>query len=61
MEPWVRDALRCPKCQGRLVDAPDSLRCHACRLAYPVRGGIPSLLAGRAQPFGEAAAGTVAS
>ncbi|MDR0626845.1 MAG: Trm112 family protein [Bifidobacteriaceae bacterium] len=48
MEEWVRQALRCPACQGELIDRPGQLVCPACRLAYPVRDGIPALLAGRA-------------
>jgi uncharacterized protein YbaR (Trm112 family) len=51
MPEWVRPALRCPQCKGPLADAPGQLVCQSCRLAYPVRDGIPSLLAGRAQPW----------
>jgi uncharacterized protein YbaR (Trm112 family) len=48
MEAWVRQALRCPVCRGDLVDAPDLLTCPACRQGYPVREGIPAMLAGQA-------------
>lgn len=40
------DILVCPVCKGRLQhqgDA-DELVCRACRLAYPVRDGIPVML-----------------
>jgi uncharacterized protein YbaR (Trm112 family) len=55
MEDWVRQALRCPRCKGVLVDAPRQLVCEACRCSYPVRGDIPSLLEGRAGELGERA------
>jgi uncharacterized protein YbaR (Trm112 family) len=39
--------LVCPRCKGdlehRLVPE-ESLACHACRLVYPVRDGIPIML-----------------
>ncbi|MDR2565338.1 MAG: Trm112 family protein [Bifidobacteriaceae bacterium] len=53
MEEWVRQALRCPGCKGELTDQSGHLVCGACRLAYPVRDGIPSMLAGRAVDLGE--------
>ncbi|MDR1635129.1 MAG: Trm112 family protein [Bifidobacteriaceae bacterium] len=53
MEDWVRAALRCPRCRGELGDRPGHLVCRACQLAYPVRDGIPSMLAGRAVELGE--------
>jgi uncharacterized protein YbaR (Trm112 family) len=59
IEDWVRDALRCPKCLGPLADGPGRLECHACALGYPVRDGIPSLLAGRAEPLGDPGIGVV--
>ncbi|MDR0593009.1 MAG: Trm112 family protein [Bifidobacteriaceae bacterium] len=48
MEHWVREALRCPACRGQLTDRPGHLVCPPCRLAYPIREGIPVMLAGRA-------------
>ena len=44
--------LVCPKCKGALRhDAADSrLVCEACRLAYPVRDGIPVMLVDEASP-----------
>lgn len=49
---WVRDVLRCPACRGTLDDGADELVCGACALAYPVREGIPVLLADEARPTG---------
>ncbi|MHB1298413.1 MAG: Trm112 family protein [Gemmatimonadaceae bacterium] len=42
----IRELLVCPKCRGRLDDAPatDALHCAACSLSYPVRDGIPVML-----------------
>jgi uncharacterized protein YbaR (Trm112 family) len=57
---WARQALRCPTCGGELEDVlpqdaagecasqPIALRCPAEGVAYPVREGIPVLLAGEA-------------
>jgi uncharacterized protein len=46
------DALRCPlpECRKPLQLAPDenSLQCTGCRRIYPVRDGIPVLLADQA-------------
>ncbi|MDR1441447.1 MAG: Trm112 family protein [Bifidobacteriaceae bacterium] len=48
MQEWVRQALRCPTCKGKLFDHPGYLVCRACRLAYPVRDSVPVMLADRA-------------
>lgn len=42
--------LACPKCLGELtlLPAQDGLFCAACALVYPVRGGIPVMLADEA-------------
>jgi uncharacterized protein YbaR (Trm112 family) len=45
--------LVCPKCKGDLeykAEEP-SLGCHACRLRYPVRDGIPIMLIAEATPL----------
>lgn len=49
------EILVCPKCRGPLVlrgTAPEMLECAACRLAYPVRDGIPILIVDDALPLG---------
>ena len=47
--------LVCPACKGRLetVDEETGLVCRACRLRYPVRDGIPVMLADEAEKIGE--------
>jgi len=56
IEPWVREALRCPVTGAALIDGtgPDgSPELHSTDaerpLAYPVRDGIPVLLEGDAR------------
>ena len=58
LEPWLRDILRCPVTGAELVDGvgPDgSPELHSTDpdnpLAYPVRDGIPVLLADDARPL----------
>ena len=45
------EILVCPRCKGKLdyQDAQAELRCHACKLAYPVRDGIPIMLSDEAR------------
>ena len=40
------DILVCPKCKGDLEyrEQENVLRCHACKLEYPVRDDIPIML-----------------
>ena len=51
------DLLVCPVCKGPLVmlrDAdsrPAEMACHADRLAFPIRDGIPVMLEGEARPL----------
>ena len=51
------ELLVCPLCKGKLVmvrDAeqrPTALACHADRLAFPIRDGIPVMLEGEASPY----------
>ena len=56
IQPWVRQILRCPATGGELVDgvAPDGSAClesPAGALRYPVRDGVPVLLAHEAAPL----------
>jgi uncharacterized protein YbaR (Trm112 family) len=57
LEPWVRAILRCPVTGAELVDGvgpdgqPELVSTDPDRpLAYPVRDGIPVLLADEARP-----------
>jgi uncharacterized protein YbaR (Trm112 family) len=46
------ELLVCPQCKGPLDHQPEAQRlvCRACRLAYPVRDGIPIMLIDEATP-----------
>ena len=57
IEPWVREILRCPVTGAELVDAvgpdgaPELVSTDPERpLAYPIRDGVPVLLADEARP-----------
>ncbi|MFA5520141.1 MAG: Trm112 family protein [Castellaniella sp.] len=56
MDPRLREILVCPCCKGRLKFSHDAqeLLCSACRLAFPVRDGIPIMLASEARPMAPA-------
>lgn len=45
--------LVCPKCKGELEyrEAESALLCHACKLRYEVRDGIPIMLIDEATPL----------
>ena len=54
------ELLRCPRCKGELEYRPpagegaaesEALLCHACRLRYAVRDGIPVMLVEEAESF----------
>ncbi|OEU62909.1 MAG: hypothetical protein BA870_00670 [Desulfuromonadales bacterium C00003094] len=47
------DILVCPQCKGALLyqQSRNRLLCESCRLAYPVRDGIPVLLIDEAEPL----------
>lgn len=59
LEPWLRDILRCPVTHSELVDGTDASGNptlvatqasaeHGGKLVYPIRDGIPVLLADEA-------------
>jgi uncharacterized protein YbaR (Trm112 family) len=51
------ELLVCPLCKGKLVmlrdaeNRPSALACHADRLAFPIRDGIPVMLEGEAETY----------
>jgi uncharacterized protein YbaR (Trm112 family) len=45
--------MACPACHGALEDRGEALACPACGLHYPVRDGIPIMLAEEAYRPGE--------
>lgn len=52
--PAIRAVLACPRCHGALEDdvVQKRLNCSHCRLAYPVRDGIPVMLIDQAASLG---------
>jgi rfaE bifunctional protein nucleotidyltransferase chain/domain len=48
-EARLRALLVCPQCRGPLAWTPAGARCMACRLHYPIHGGIPEMDPG--EPF----------
>jgi uncharacterized protein YbaR (Trm112 family) len=55
MDTRLLEMLVCPLCKGPLehvrTDSGRELLCHADRLAFPVRDGIPVMLANEARSF----------
>ena len=52
LDPLLREVLACPRCKGPLdfrEEEAGEVRCLTCRLAYPVRDGIPEMLPERAR------------
>lgn len=51
--PQLLELLVCPRCKGTLTYEPSAERlvCPACRVAYPVRDGIPIMLVDEAVPL----------
>lgn len=55
MEAKLLEILVCPLCKGPLVhckEENEELVCKPCRLAYPVRDGIPVMLEDEARELG---------
>jgi uncharacterized protein YbaR (Trm112 family) len=44
------ESFVCPRCKGVVAVHGHAVRCDACRLVYPVVGGIPVLVIGEARP-----------
>jgi uncharacterized protein YbaR (Trm112 family) len=67
METRLLDLLVCPICKGPLEHRRppqherQELVCHADRLAFPVRDGVPVMLEGEARPLIESASSPAAS
>ena len=53
VSPQLLAILVCPKCKGKLEyrEAESSLICHACKLRYAIRDGIPIMLIDEATPL----------
>jgi uncharacterized protein YbaR (Trm112 family) len=51
IDPRLLEVLVCPTCRGSVTLEGDALHCAHCRVAYPVRGGIPVMLADQALPL----------
>lgn len=53
MDAKTLEILVCPACKGPLAQRPghDELVCRPCRLAYPVRDGVPVMLVDEAVPI----------
>lgn len=49
------DILACPKCKGEVQLQRDNqaIVCEACRLAYPIRDGIPVMLIDEAEKISD--------
>ncbi|VAV83228.1 hypothetical protein MNBD_DELTA01-1471 [hydrothermal vent metagenome] len=48
------DILACPKCKGdvSLDDAGGGIICNSCKLFFPIKDGIPSMLLDEARELG---------
>ncbi len=59
MDAKLLEILVCPVCKGPLVyqKSAAELVCNACRLAYPVRDGIPVMLEDEARALAADEAG----
>jgi uncharacterized protein YbaR (Trm112 family) len=48
----LESLLACPACRRQLKSSCAGLECSGCRLAFPVRGGVPIVLLEQARPLG---------
>lgn len=55
MDPKLLEILVCPVCKGQLKyqKAAQELECQPCRLAYPIRDGIPVMLEDEARQISD--------
>lgn len=51
LDPRLLEVIVCPQCRGELALVHDALECAVCALRYPIRSGIPVLLATHATPI----------
>lgn len=53
VSPQLLAILVCPKCKGELEyrETESALVCHACKLRYAIRDGIPIMLIDEATPL----------
>jgi uncharacterized protein YbaR (Trm112 family) len=51
MDKKLLDILACPKCKGdlRYKEKEQKLICERCKLAYPIKDGIPVMLIDEAE------------
>ena len=51
MDKTLLDILACPNCKGSLIyhKSDNELICPTCRVAYPIRDGIPVMLTDEAR------------
>jgi len=51
MDKALLDILACPNCKGSLIyrKSENELVCPTCRVAYPIRDGIPVMLTDEAR------------
>lgn len=56
LAPELLEILACPQCKGEIrlqEEGEGKIVCDRCRLAYPVRDGIPVMLIDEAEKTGE--------
>lgn len=54
VDPRLLEILVCPRCKGELeyrTEGKESLICHKCGVAFPVRDDIPVMLMDEAVPL----------